>query len=178
MIANADMQNASFTATNNGVVTLRLTVTDNEGAQDSADVGVNTPAPVVTVTVSPSTASVSAGGGTQAFTATVENTSNTVVTWQVGGVTGGNSTVGTISTSGLYTAPATVPSPSTVTVTAISNADTTRSGSAQVTITQSSQTGGGGGGGAIDAAWLLACLLALVSCRARKTLALEAASQS
>ena len=43
VIANADMQNASFTATNNGVVTLRLTVTDNQGAQGSADVGVSTP---------------------------------------------------------------------------------------------------------------------------------------
>ncbi len=111
VIANADMQHAAFTATNGGIVTLRLTVTDNQGVQGAADVVVNTPAPpAVVVTVSPSTASVSAGGGTQAFTATVENTSNTVVTWQVGGVTGGNSTVGTISTSGLYTAPATVPS--------------------------------------------------------------------
>ncbi len=161
-IANADMQSASFTAGNNGVVTLRLTVTDSQGAQGSADVGVSTP--VVTVTVSPSTASVSAGGGTQAFTATVENTSNTAVTWQVDGVTGGNSTVGTISTSGLYTAPARVPSSATVTVTAKSDADTTRSDSAQVTITQSSQNGGGGGG-AFHGAWLLACLLALVSCR-------------
>jgi serine protease len=162
-IANADMRNASFTATNNGVVKLRLTVTDTQGAQDSADLRVTTPAPVVTVTVSPSTASVSAGGGTQAFTATVENTLNTAVTWRVDGVTGGNSTVGTISTSGLYRAPRTVPSSATVTVTATSAADTTRSDSAQVTITQSSRNGGGGGGGgAFDGTWLLACLLALV----------------
>ncbi len=55
MITNADMQNASFTATSGGVVTLRLTVTDSQGAQDSADVGVTTPTPIVTVTVSPST---------------------------------------------------------------------------------------------------------------------------
>jgi serine protease len=160
-IADADTQSASFTAAANGVVTLRLTVTDSQGAQGSAHVGVTTP--VVTVTVSPSTASVSASGGTQAFTATVGNTSNTAVTWQVDGVTGGNSTVGTISTSGLYTAPARVPSSATVTVTAISNADITRSDSAQVTITQSSRNGGGGGGGgAFDGTWLLACLLALV----------------
>ncbi len=101
VIANANLQNASFTATGSSVVTLRLTVTDNEGAQDSADIGITALAPV-TVTVSPGTASVSAGGGTQAFTATVENASNTGVTWQVDGVTGGNSTVGTISTAGLY----------------------------------------------------------------------------
>jgi serine protease len=169
VIANADTQSGSFTATNNGTLTVRLTVTDDQGAQDSADVTVNTPAADITVTVSPASASVSAGGGTQAFTATVANTSNTAVTWQVNGLAGGNSTVGTISPSGLYTAPATVPSPSTVTVRAISDADNTRSGSAQVTITPRSHSSGGGhgggGGGAIDAAWLLTCLMTLVSSR-------------
>ncbi len=89
-----------------------------------------TPIPVI-VTISPTSATVAAGG-TQQFTATVQNTSNTAVTWQVNGVTGGNATVGTISSSGLYTAPA---SPATVTVTAVSQADTTKSASAQVTIT-------------------------------------------
>ena len=107
-------------------------------------------------------------GGTQAFAATVENTSNTSVTWQVNGVTGGNSTVGTISTAGLYTSPLLVPASPTVTVTALSIVDNTRSGSAQVTITPrslSNGSGGGGGGGVIDVAWLLACLLALVRIR-------------
>ena len=85
----------------------------------------------VIVTIAPMSATVAAGG-TQQFTATVQNTSNTAVTWQVNGVTGGNATVGTISSSGLYTAPA---SPATVTVTAVSQADTTKSASAQVTIT-------------------------------------------
>jgi len=59
------------------------------------------------------------------------------VTWQVNGVTGGDSTHGTINASGLYTAPAAVPSPATVTVTAISQADNTKSGSTVVTITSS-----------------------------------------
>ncbi len=85
----------------------------------------------VSVTISPTSATVGAGG-TRQFTATVQNTSNTAVTWQVNGVTGGNATVGTISSAGLYTAPA---SPATVTVTAVSQADTTKSASAQVTIT-------------------------------------------
>src|SRR5207253_1780080 len=79
----------------------------------------------------PTSATVAARG-TQQFTATVQNTGNTAVTWQVNGVTGGNATVGTISSSGLYTAPA---SPATVAVTAVSQADTTKSASAQVTIT-------------------------------------------
>src|SRR3989440_169308 len=89
-----------------------------------------TPIPVI-VTIAPMSATVAARG-TQQFTATVQNTSNTAVTWQVNGVTGGNATVGTISSSGLYTAPA---SPATVTVTAVSQADTTKSASAQITIT-------------------------------------------
>ena len=88
----------------------------------------------MSVTLSPTSATV-AVGGTQQFTATVQNTNNTAVTWQVNGVTGGNATVGTVSSSGLYTAPGVVPSPATVTVTAVSRADTTKSASAQVTIT-------------------------------------------
>ena len=91
---------------------------------------------MVVVTVSPSPATVAANGAQQ-FTATVTGTVNTAVTWEVNNITGGNSTVGTISTSGLYTAPANVPNPSIVTVTAVSQADPTKSGSAQVTIVSS-----------------------------------------
>ena len=73
--------------------------------------------------------------------ATVSNTSNTSVTWAVNGTTGGSSTVGTISTSGLYTAPGLVPTSSaSVTVTATSQADTTISGSATVSLTYPSPT--------------------------------------
>ena len=43
------------------------------------------------------------------FVATVTGSSNTAVTWQVNGVTGGAAATGTISTTGLYTPPATVP---------------------------------------------------------------------
>src|SRR5256885_15115649 len=74
-------------------------------------------------------------------TATVQNTSNTAVTWQVSGVSGGNATAGTISSSGLYTAPAVVPNPATVTVTAVSQADPTKSASAQGTITPTAEIG-------------------------------------
>ncbi len=50
------------------------------------------------------------------------------------GVLGGNTTVGTISSGGLYTAPASVPLPATVNITATSAADPTKSASATVTI--------------------------------------------
>lgn len=159
-IGNSDSQNASFTAGGNALVTLRLTVTDDRNAQDSTDIQVATP--TVALTVTPATANVQAGSGTQAFSATVTNASNTAVTWQVNGVTGGNSTVGTISGSGLYTAPPAVPSPATVTIAAISVVDTSRSGSAQVTVTQSASVQSAshkGGGGAIDGLMLLAALL-------------------
>src|SRR3974377_360138 len=68
----------------------------------------------ITVTVAPQspTAVVSQ---TVAFQATVTGTTNTAVIWEVNGVAGGNSTVGTISTLGTYTAPATVPNPYHVT---------------------------------------------------------------
>ncbi len=56
------------------------------------------------------------------------------VNWSVNGVAGGNSTVGMISASGVYTAPVTVPTPATVTITAVSVADSTKMGSAQITV--------------------------------------------
>ena len=124
----------------------------------SATTLVNAP-PAVTATISPTSATVTAGA-TQQFTTSVQNASNTAVTWQVNGVAGGNATVGTISTSGLYTAPASVPSTATVTVTAVSQADSTKSASAPVTIAAVSNasfyvstTGNDSNSGTIDSPW-------------------------
>ena len=97
------------------------------------------PPPAVSVTVSPGTANVPAGG-TQPFMANVQNTSNTAVTWEVNGTPGGTSSVGTISSSGLYTAPLFPPAGGTVTVSAVSQADETKSGSATVTAQLSNAT--------------------------------------
>jgi len=91
------------------------------------------PPPNVTVSVSPNTANVRAGLS-QPFTATVAGTSNTAVTWQVNGVTGGASATGTISVTGVYTAPSTLPSPNTVTVQAVSAADSSAAGQSAVTL--------------------------------------------
>jgi len=115
--------------------TVTVTAVSQADATKSAAAQVTiTAATTVSVTISPTSATVAAGG-TQQFSAVVQNTSNTAVTWQVNGVTGGNATVGTISSSGLYTAPGVVPNPATVTVTAVSQADATKSAAAQVTIT-------------------------------------------
>lgn len=71
---------------------------------------------------------------TAQFTASVSGTADQSVTWQVDQITGGNDTVGTISTSGLYVAPAVVPNPQTVTVSAVSNADPSVVGNLPITI--------------------------------------------
>jgi uncharacterized protein (DUF1800 family) len=65
-------------------------------------------AQTVTVTISPGYTSIGVNQTLQ-YTATVTGLMNTSVTWLVSGVVGGNSTLGTITSAGLYTAPATVP---------------------------------------------------------------------
>jgi uncharacterized protein YjdB len=103
-------------------------------ASGSASVTIFNPAPPVSVAISPTSASVRTGN-TKQFTVTVQNTSNTAVSWNVNGIAGGNSVMGTISSTGLYKAPAAAPSPNTVKVTAVSAADPTTSATAQVKIT-------------------------------------------
>lgn len=94
-----------------------------------------TPVPAaVAVSVSP-TAVTLVTQQMQTFTATVTGSSNTAVNWQVNQIAGGNASVGTITSGGIYTAPASVPSPAMVTVAAISQADTTKSANATATIT-------------------------------------------
>lgn len=85
------------------------------------------PAPAVAITIAPTTATVRANA-TQTFTATVTNSTNTGVTWSVQeGATGG-----TVTSAGLYTAPATA---GTYHVVATSLADTSKTATATVTVT-------------------------------------------
>jgi len=86
------------------------------------------------VVVSPATMNVQQGS-TQQFTATVINSNNPAVNWLVNGIIGGNASVGTVNSTGLYTAPLVTPNPPTAAVTAVSQANTNVSGSAIVTIT-------------------------------------------
>jgi hypothetical protein len=88
----------------------------------------------VAIRITPQTMTVSTSS-TQAFTATVANSNVSGVQWLVNGFPGGGGDVGTIDSSGNYTAPAYIPNPPTVTVTAVANADNTKSANAQVTIT-------------------------------------------
>ena len=131
-ISTAGVYTAPSSVPTPATVTVTAISVIDPGSSASATVTVSAP---ISVSVSPASASVQAGIGTQALTVAVTNTANTAVTWQVNGVTGGNSTVGTVSTSGVYTAPSSVPSPATVTVAAVSVADPTHQGSAALTIT-------------------------------------------
>ncbi len=88
----------------------------------------------VTVEIIPTSASVLLGESV-AFDATVSGSSNTAVTWTVNGVAGGNAQVGSISSSGQYTAPQILPVPPSVTVTAFSQSDSNATASATVAIT-------------------------------------------
>jgi hypothetical protein len=106
------------------------------GSANSSQSGTdNSSSSGIALTLSPTTATVVVGQSA-AFQAAITGATNTMVTWQVNGVTGGNSAVGTIA-NGLYTAPAAVPSPASVAVTAIVQADTAVSKSAAVLVVAS-----------------------------------------
>jgi len=60
---------------------------------------------------------------TDQVTATVTGSSNQNVSWFVNAVAGGNATLGTISASGVYSAPSAMPAAGTVTIKAVSAAD-------------------------------------------------------
>ena len=99
-------------------------------------VGSSSPQPPpaeIAVTVAPTAVSVMLGAQ-QPFAAAVSNSANTTVTWSVNEIPGGNTSVGTINTEGMYTAPAILPAETTVAVRATSVADTTKSASASISV--------------------------------------------
>jgi uncharacterized protein YjdB len=94
-----------------------VSVTTPDGASSNVVFARVTSAPMVSVSVSPATATVRVRT-TQQFIATVTGAGSTGIIWKVNGVTGGNGTIGTVSTTGLYRAPKFVPVPSVVAVSA------------------------------------------------------------
>ncbi len=108
-------------------------------ATDSASSATGTATANITaaqgVSVSPA-ASAAPAGMTQLFSATVGGNPVTP-TWQVNGVTGGDSIHGTIAANGTYTAPPTPPPGGTTTITAISGAN---SGTATVAVVFSNRS--------------------------------------
>jgi DNA-binding beta-propeller fold protein YncE len=100
-------------------------------------------ASTIVITITPKTASVITNR-TQLFSGAVTGSSNTAVTWTLACATGvAANTCGTIDATGLYTAPASIPTVTssgtttiapTVTVTATAQADTTKTDVATMTI--------------------------------------------
>lgn len=110
---------------------MNCTVAHATGTISDADVGnvaVTCVAAPVAVSVAPSTVSL-APNATQLFSATVSGSANTLVTWSVIEVGG----CGSVNGSGLYTAPASVPT-GACHVKATSNANAARSATATVTV--------------------------------------------
>jgi hypothetical protein len=85
---------------------------------------------VISVTIQPDGVNVVIGTTLQ-FTATVAETAQQDVTWSVVG----DASEGTISNTGLYTAPGVVPTPAQVTVMAVSHKDPTKSATAIIKVT-------------------------------------------
>jgi hypothetical protein len=118
-----------------GMLASCLILADCGGGGGSGSQTTPPSAQVTSVNVSPTTATLPVGT-TQPFTSTVQGTGafNPAVTWSVDGIAGGNSTYGTITADGLYTAPSTVPNPSGVPITATSVEDPTKFGNSTTTI--------------------------------------------
>jgi len=107
------------------------------------------------ISITPANANV-VTGTTQQYTGTVggNQVQNSLLTWSVNSIPGGNNTVGTMSAEGVLTAPENVPSPNTETITAaesgISSDGTTTLGfSASVPVTIVPASGSGSGGGSV-----------------------------
>ena len=119
-----------------GSATGQLTITSNSSTKGTAAIGLSGTgfaAPVVAVAVTPTVVSTTTRG-VQQFAASVTGSSDTTVTWTVSGNGCSGTVCGTISSTGLYTAPMSLPSPATVTITASSVSDPSKSASATVTI--------------------------------------------
>jgi serine protease len=172
-----------------GLATVQLTVTDDAGRSDIAtavlsptgaistaptaatDRDCSAVSPVVEVAVCPLSSQVTVGSGTLSFAASTANTTDSVITWQVNGIPGGNATVGTISSDGVFTAPAVMPAPASETITAVTDADATVAASSVVTLVMPvtaavTVTGSRGGGGGL-ALWSILLLAGI--CLGRHT---------
>src|SRR4029450_4870966 len=103
-----------------------VTITATSQADNSAiGTATVTLSPPISVSVTPATVTLY-GGQSQQFTATVANAANTAVTW--------TASLGSISPTGLYTAPTGISLLKPATITATSQADNSTTGTATVTL--------------------------------------------
>lgn len=110
-----------------GATTGPVTITTPTGSVATA-----TPFTIAGLRITPATATVKFGQTVQFTSEVLPATLDQTVEWSVEGIVGGNASVGTISTTGLYTAPNT--RFSSLTIRAVSVADNTRFNEAHVTV--------------------------------------------
>ncbi|MFL6307653.1 MAG: hypothetical protein ACJ72H_29320 [Candidatus Sulfotelmatobacter sp.] len=126
-ISAAGLYTAPASASASVMVTITATSVAASSVSQSLAVAlaapINTPGsdPTITLTLSGAT-SLTLGASVQ-YAAIVTGTSDTAVTWSVDGIVGGDTSVGSISAKGFYTAPASLPQSSKVAITATSKAD-------------------------------------------------------
>src|SRR5450756_56627 len=118
----------------NAVFTITATLHSDSSVTSSVTVQVTSPAPkpVPVITLALTSASILGGTNTQC-SAQVSGATSGNVNWQVNGIAGGNGVVGTITSSGLYTAPANANALFTITATLQSDSTVSSSASVQVT---------------------------------------------
>jgi hypothetical protein len=134
---------ASATSARLGDIPISVTNPDPGSAVSTGGfhVQVTASTPETAIAISPLRA-VLQSGSRQQFTTTMKGTTNPGVRWLANGVPGGNPALGTISPTGLYTAPHTPPPSGSVAITAISLADNSRSATAAVqVVSQPAQDG-------------------------------------
>lgn len=136
--ATPPLYSQTATGITQGTVTLDVSVADPAGtsipiSSDAVTFVITTPS--VSLSLTPLTASVKLGSTQQFFGYALGNVNN-ALTWQLSANGLPNSgLLGTINTGGTYIAPSTMPpSGNTVTITIISQADTTKTMSAVVTL--------------------------------------------
>jgi hypothetical protein len=125
-ISSTGLYTAPGSITTQQTITVTAISAADATASASATITLNAPT-VVSVSMTPSTAALN-DSQTQQFTAIVEGTSNNAVSWSLSPI------VGSISSSGLYTAPSSIGATQAITVTAVSAADPTKSATTTVTL--------------------------------------------
>jgi uncharacterized protein (TIGR03437 family) len=125
--------NATIPSLQDGDQTIVATIAGIASQSGVAIVVKNAVTGTISVTLTPNNRTMRCGS-TLTLTAKVNNTSNQSVIWQVNGIPGGNATVGTISSTGVYTAPPILPATPSVQITAVSQQDPTAQASVTVNL--------------------------------------------
>ena len=117
-----------------GTAIVALALAGCSGLVNGSGGGTKQPSPQqAALTVTPSSATVR-GGDSQPFTAKTSDGSTPTLTWAVNAVAGGSASTGTITTTGVYTAPQFPPASNMVTISATETTNATTTASSAVTL--------------------------------------------